>query len=961
MKNKMMKKAIPVLLTTLLLTLLCVLGTASVIAAETCTHPSVDAMGLCTNCQTQMIASVTADGTTSYYDELADAFTSANGKTATVNQLSDYTFPLNNTTAQFEYGALLESGDVTWNLNGYDIAFGNGTYNSGKSYYTGVKITTGAKLTVNAEGSTWTATEYGHCHYAFYNSGAELTVNKGTFTVYDTAFAVVSSGSTTINDTVASSIGNSTVYVFRGKVVLSNVNISSGGTYAVALAGLGISSIGYGSYGPIYVMKSNLDSYYTGDFRKLMPDGASITKIDGTPLNDSDLQEATLSGNDGVFSPAIVVGGCTHDGETYVDASSLEEQHAIHCALCRNKLRTEACSGGTATCSSFAACAICSKPYGGLNSEKHESDAYAYIPCDIGSHNKVHVCCNLAVEVESCTFEGDICTACGVANLGEDFAAAEAELTAAVNEKIERVNARTDIEDAVKGSIVAQYEGMREQMMMKIITATTAEELVNIKKRCLCALDISEARLDLSLATEGNREHLTDADIAYLTYIDMQISQMMQPIQETADPNVLDMLRTVIHAMTDYTEDCIDLFVHINTLPNINELMPDTDAVKFDLFGMDYEEIYVNIDCIAFGIGTYNAIDLTNAIIYGSNQIWKQAIDQIEANLNETTYDAVMAVNSAIRSNLRESINIETATVADLEIFFENAKTRLEYALIKIESVNITLGESINVNYYIPKTDGIVPQIRFTVNGYTKTVSGVEEGDMLKFVFDGVAPQWIGDTITAELIIGGEVVEVKEYSVLKYLNTLKSKTAAELGISESKYSAMQTLIADLLVYGGAAQNYTGHNTGALVSEGIIGSTFEEIVQSDKIRQNGSYVTFTGATVFFDSVNALKFKFTATDINGIVIKVKVNDGTETEIFYVANGDGTYTITTDAIYAHGFDDVYTVTAYKDGVADASITYSVKSYVYAKQYSTGKIAELVKATYNYGLAAKAYKDAQ
>ncbi len=277
------------------------------------------------------------------------------------------------------------------------------------------------------------------------------------------------------------------------------------------------------------------------------------------------------------------------------------------------------------------------------------------------------------------------------------------------------------------------------------------------------------------------------------------------------------------------------------------------------------------------------------------------------------------------------------------------------------EKISLSLGDDLAVNYFIAKGNFTDPQIRFTINGYTKTVDGVLVNEQFKFVFDGVAPQWIGDTITAELIIGGEVVEVKEYSVLRYLNTIKTKTAAELGISDAKHSAMQTLIADLLVYGGAAQSYTGHNTGALVSEGVTGSTFEKIESTDASKKDGTYVTFKGATVFYDSVNTLKFKFAATDLAGVTFTIKVSGGTETEISYVDNGDGTYTITTPVIFADCFDDVYTVTAYKDGVADAMLTYSVRFYVYAKQNGTDMIAALAKAIYNYGISAKAYKDAE
>ncbi len=277
------------------------------------------------------------------------------------------------------------------------------------------------------------------------------------------------------------------------------------------------------------------------------------------------------------------------------------------------------------------------------------------------------------------------------------------------------------------------------------------------------------------------------------------------------------------------------------------------------------------------------------------------------------------------------------------------------------ENISVSLGEDITVKYFIAQSNLISPEMRFTVNGYTKTVQGILESGQYKFIFDGVAPQWIGDTIKAELLVDGVVIESKNYSVLEYLNTLKSKTAAELEMSTAKYNAMQTLIADLLVYGGAAQVYTNHNTGELVSNGVTGNTaFVNIGTTDAGARNGSIVTFTGATVFYDSVNTLMFKFTATDLAGVTLRVKVNNGEEIVLNYINNGDGTYTVKTDAVKATGFDDVYTLIAYKDNTEDAVLTYSVKSYVYAKQNDTSNAAELAKALYNYGIAAKAFQNA-
>ncbi len=275
------------------------------------------------------------------------------------------------------------------------------------------------------------------------------------------------------------------------------------------------------------------------------------------------------------------------------------------------------------------------------------------------------------------------------------------------------------------------------------------------------------------------------------------------------------------------------------------------------------------------------------------------------------------------------------------------------------ESLNISLGKDIKVNYYVTKIDGFATQVKFTINGYTKTVDAVADGDEYKFIFDGVAPHWLGDTIKAELIVDGAVIAEKEYTVLEYLNELKTMTASELGYSEAKHTAMVTLVDDLLVYGGAAQAYTGHNTDALVSAGVTGTPFATLEDTNKNVEQGTVVTFKNATLFFDSTNELRFRFTAASTEGLTFKLKINNGAEADIAYTADGDK-YLVKTDAIYATGFDDVYTLTAYVNGEKDAELTYSVKSYVHAMQGGEGAMAKLAEATYNYGLAAQSFINA-
>ncbi len=286
----------------------------------------------------------------------------------------------------------------------------------------------------------------------------------------------------------------------------------------------------------------------------------------------------------------------------------------------------------------------------------------------------------------------------------------------------------------------------------------------------------------------------------------------------------------------------------------------------------------------------------------------------------------------------------------------------MEYRTSYFEDVNISLGEDITVNYFAGKSNLVSPEMRFTLNGYTQTVAGVLVGEQYKFSFDGVAPHWLCDTITAELLVGGAAVDTKQYSVLTYLNNIKSKTASDLGYSEEKHAAMVTLVDDLLVYGGASQSYKGYKTDALVSAGVTGTEFTTLGENDthKAVTQGAVVTFKSATLFFDSTNELRFRFTAADTAGLTFKLSVNGGTAQDVAYVADGEG-YLVKTDAIYATGFDDVYTLTAYVNDVEDATLTYSVKSYVHAKQSGENAMSALAKATYNYGKAAKAFINAQ
>ncbi|MBR2465486.1 MAG: leucine-rich repeat domain-containing protein [Clostridia bacterium] len=282
---------------------------------------------------------------------------------------------------------------------------------------------------------------------------------------------------------------------------------------------------------------------------------------------------------------------------------------------------------------------------------------------------------------------------------------------------------------------------------------------------------------------------------------------------------------------------------------------------------------------------------------------------------------------------------------------------------------NLTLGSMLSVNAFVNVDDAEGVTVRFTMGEKIATVSGVYDAGTgrYKFTFEGVWPTNIGDTIVIEVFKDGTLIaSVNDYSVKGYCENLLGMSKEELGLSDAKYAAIRTLICDLLDYGAAAQKYTDYKTDALVNEGIEGSSeFSPLTWTDmKVSYHKTVdgVRFTAANLYFNNANQLIFKFRATDVEKLTLRLFVN-GVIT--YYTAddfvNNDGVYSFYTDKIRATEFDDVYYATLIYDAVEVQTLAYSVRSYVYSKQSASNTtLAELVRATYKYGLSAKTYAQA-
>lgn len=270
-------------------------------------------------------------------------------------------------------------------------------------------------------------------------------------------------------------------------------------------------------------------------------------------------------------------------------------------------------------------------------------------------------------------------------------------------------------------------------------------------------------------------------------------------------------------------------------------------------------------------------------------------------------------------------------------------------APLAINGVALNIDANIDMMYYVTVLEGYTSATASVVfNGATTTVTGTTAEDgRLVFVFEGINPTQLGDTVAI-------TVSVK-YTTNTY--TATSTTMSVRGYYEqaTEYCAdntkLLTLLSDLLVYGAAAQAYVG-DTDALVTEGLeLTPSTPAATPESILAKTGS--AFYSAKLVLGSDITVGFELDANE--GDVVTITLNKKTVqvTIDSTMETPDGTYYVTFADVYATEYDGVITATC-----GDSSITYSVNSYINENVASAdANLAALVAALNTYGVSAAAY----
>ena len=276
-----------------------------------------------------------------------------------------------------------------------------------------------------------------------------------------------------------------------------------------------------------------------------------------------------------------------------------------------------------------------------------------------------------------------------------------------------------------------------------------------------------------------------------------------------------------------------------------------------------------------------------------------------------------------------------------------------------IKQSQAALGSDITMKFFLSSADYTV-SVTLNKNGSEEITelksSGTTENGLYIYSFTGLTPQMINRSFTVNVYNGNVLRDSYTYSVLEYCNYLLAQTSTT---AETK-----TLIAELLNYGKAAQEYLGADsaelTAAIKNAGL--TTGSTIDTDAAITNSGKEIIVSGATLNFSHDNKVVFVI-AKDMYAKLgdYTVTVNGTAIAANEWIASGDY-YMWYSEGILATAFDKDYTlvVTDAKGNEKLQELTISVNAYCATANKLDGaseKLKNLVIATYNYGKAAKAY----
>ena len=322
---------------------------------------------------------------------------------------------------------------------------------------------------------------------------------------------------------------------------------------------------------------------------------------------------------------------------------------------------------------------------------------------------------------------------------------------------------------------------------------------------------------------------------------------------------------------------------------------------------------------------------------------------------------------------------LNTPIISDgtvITYYYKN-KTAPENPAPVINTISLSLESSITMNFKVLK-DSVSSFDDFYVTAKfgekeEKITEYKQNGNYYVFSYKGINPQLMNDEITAVLHAKNGNKEYtspqKVMSVKEYAYTMLDRYSTE------EHSKLRTLLVDLLNYGAMAQKYVGYKTDNLVNSDLTDTQkswaskntgdFKNIRDFNFKTISNPSVQWNACGLVLNNSIMIRAKFSAKDIENKTVEFAFRN---TRFIYdkndfVNNGDGTYYVYCNELFAHELSNEILITVYENGVpCSNTMRFSVESYAstvqQSSEYKGTALDDLTQAMMRYGKSAVAYR---
>ena len=285
--------------------------------------------------------------------------------------------------------------------------------------------------------------------------------------------------------------------------------------------------------------------------------------------------------------------------------------------------------------------------------------------------------------------------------------------------------------------------------------------------------------------------------------------------------------------------------------------------------------------------------------------------------------------------------------------------------------MSVNLAENISVKYYVSNT---LPQNAYMVasmldkNGEVIKTTRIDDYSVANnqkvFVYKGVAPQFIGQTITAVLYdADGQQLEKLEKSASSYLADIIKRGSIGNKSGDEKFLALKNLVSNLFDYAKEAQNYYKANGGTyelndlggdMSALGLTTQAYELPALGNVEKTENLGCKIKSASLYLDNDISLK---TTADLNGQKASgvTAVAAGVNLQADIIRN-DGTCVAAVKIPAALVDCSIKITLSGENGQILTELTIRAADYI-AAMNADANAGKLIKSVWNYANSVKNY----